>query len=76
MDVLLLFGIDAFLMHFLVIDVTLDAKEECHEFYDGALKKSCILIYLGREDRLVKGFLVLVDDNVLNVVGLMELCDG
>ena len=52
-DVLVLCGIDEFFMQFLVRDVTIDAKEVCHEVGNGALKNSCILIYLGNKDRLV-----------------------
>ena len=76
MDVIVLCGLDAFFMQFLVRDVTIGDKEVCHEVNDGALKNSYILIYLGREDRLVQGFLDLVDDRALNTVGLMQVRDG
>ena len=52
-DVLVLCGLDALFIQFLVRYDTICAKEVYHEVGDGALKNSCILIYLGQEDRLV-----------------------
>ena len=52
-EVLVLCGLDAFFMMFLVRDVTIGAGVVCHEVNNGYLKDSCIFIYLGHEDRLV-----------------------
>ena len=52
-DVLVMCGIDAFFVKFLVRNIAIGAKEICHEVDDGALKNSCIIIYLGQEEKLV-----------------------
>ena len=52
-DVLVMCGLDAFFVQFLVRNVAIGAKEVCREVDDGALKHSCILIYLENDDGLV-----------------------
>ena len=47
LDVLVLCGIDALFMKFLVRNFIIGAKTLCHEVDHFYLKNSCILIYIG-----------------------------